>query len=359
MALAAAVCTVLYWRMAALGGRFSPRSSRRQHRPRALMIFGLDRVSNRLDDFSAGSLERLDHGAAEEPSGPPPRRPCPIFCRGNRRRLFPRSLSDVYGSAVGRADRVHPCGKQSVAGSSGNGTGRRRSDGGGNCFVRVLVRRRPAGVVAVRVRTCTAAIAGGLAASAAHSLVDFIWYVPGCMAMTFLLAACALRVREAGKRLGARDIGSQPGDRARDFFGSSRTISFFPNSQVPILRIRLAWTAAAVLVLGLGIWMVADRVGPAVAQTYWDQYFVARNVANVWTPTDPNPTAADPRCRSSGSSVWRMSCDGSRRTCNCIWRWRRRIAGCSTRCKRRRRIRCPWPISAMPRYNRNFRRARR
>ena len=42
-----------------------------------------------------------------------------------------------------------------------------------------------------RVRFCQGAIAAGLAASAGHALVDFAWYMPGCMVVVALLAASA------------------------------------------------------------------------------------------------------------------------------------------------------------------------
>ncbi|MCR4411150.1 MAG: O-antigen ligase family protein, partial [Thermoguttaceae bacterium] len=46
-----------------------------------------------------------------------------------------------------------------------------------------------------RSRLCLAAIAPGLAANAAHAAVDFVWYVPGCMVVVAVLAACAARLR--------------------------------------------------------------------------------------------------------------------------------------------------------------------
>lgn len=40
----------------------------------------------------------------------------------------------------------------------------------------------------------SAAVAAGLAASAVHAAVDFVWYVPGCMVVVAMLGACALRL---------------------------------------------------------------------------------------------------------------------------------------------------------------------
>ena len=49
--------------------------------------------------------------------------------------------------------------------------------------------------VSKRMLLCVAGILPSLAASVVHSLVDFVWYVPGCMVVVVLLAACACRLR--------------------------------------------------------------------------------------------------------------------------------------------------------------------
>ena len=50
--------------------------------------------------------------------------------------------------------------------------------------------------VPTRSRVCAAAIAASLAALAAHSLVDFVWYAPALTAIAAILAACAMRIRQ-------------------------------------------------------------------------------------------------------------------------------------------------------------------
>ena len=35
-----------------------------------------------------------------------------------------------------------------------------------------------------------------------------------------------------------------------------------------------------------GAWMIADRVGPAVAQTYWDRYLVSLHAAEAQDHVD-------------------------------------------------------------------------
>ena len=66
------------------------------------------------------------------------------------------------------------------------------------CVAWCIARRQAIRSHAIEV--CAAAIAGSLAAAAAHAMVDFVWYVPACMAMVAMLAACALRVRQLARR---------------------------------------------------------------------------------------------------------------------------------------------------------------
>ena len=136
---------------------------------------------------------------------------------------------------------------------------------------------------------CAAAIAGSLAAAAVHALVDFVWYVPACMAMVVILAACALRVRQLsrGEGRGARGEG-----RAVDGIYSDVTL---PSSLVsrPSPLSPLFWPAALAVLTLVGGWMVVSRVGPALAQPYWDEYLLARNAAQAQSPATPNAALAD------------------------------------------------------------------
>jgi tetratricopeptide (TPR) repeat protein len=85
-----------------------------------------------------------------------------------------------------------------------------------------------------------------LAASAVHSLVDFVWYVPACMAMVAILAACACRLAQ----LAARERGSA----AR-----------------PLRLPAPAALVTAVLLVALGAWMLSDRVAPVAAAGHWNR----------------------------------------------------------------------------------------
>ncbi len=50
------------------------------------------------------------------------------------------------------------------------------------------------------VQLALVAIAPAIAASAVHSLGDFVWYVPGCMVIVVILAACACRLYQIDRR---------------------------------------------------------------------------------------------------------------------------------------------------------------
>ena len=108
---------------------------------------------------------------------------------------------------------------------------------------------------AARLKVCAGAIAGSLAAGTSQSLVDFVWYVPACMAIMAILAACALRVSQ----FSAVD---------------SHSVHAAP------MR-RFAAVAAAIVLMPVGAWMIHNRIGPAIAQPYWDQYLTAMRVENA------------------------------------------------------------------------------
>jgi hypothetical protein len=113
-------------------------------------------------------------------------------------------------------------------------------------------------VGSVRLKICAGAIAGSVAAISAHALVDFVWYVPACMAIMAILAACALRVSQFAS-------GKSGADR-------------------PAAMWRLAPIAAALVLLPAGALMIYNRIGPAVAQPYWDQYLLALQHNNTQSP---------------------------------------------------------------------------
>jgi tetratricopeptide (TPR) repeat protein/O-antigen ligase len=98
---------------------------------------------------------------------------------------------------------------------------------------------------------CFGAAAAGLAASAAHSLVDFVWYIPACMSVTIVLAACLLRLAQL----------SQP-----------PAVTTIPR---PNQMRRANWCIATALVAIAGAWCVRSFVGPGIAAVHWDRYLRA------------------------------------------------------------------------------------
>ena len=100
------------------------------------------------------------------------------------------------------------------------------------------------------------AIAASLTVSVVHSLVDFVWYVPGCMTMTVILAACACRLCQ----LACQD------DRQH-------------RQRQPLSKpIRLTMLVALGVV---GASMLSNRWGPVVAERHWHRYLLLEREASV------------------------------------------------------------------------------
>jgi O-antigen ligase/tetratricopeptide (TPR) repeat protein len=95
-----------------------------------------------------------------------------------------------------------------------------------------------------------AATAAGLAASTVHSVVDFVWYIPACMSVIIILAACALRLSQLSY--------------ATDKRAACR----------PVLA-RGRWLEIATAAVLIGAWTVATYVGPGAAAVHWDRYLRA------------------------------------------------------------------------------------
>ncbi len=109
-----------------------------------------------------------------------------------------------------------------------------------------------------QVIACLGAIAGGLTASVLHSFVDFAWYIPACMSLTVVLAACACRLRQV-----TRAESGKPTDGVR----------------LP----RIVWVVSSVAIVGVSIPMIGALVGPAQAAPYSDRYrAIAREGTGVY-----------------------------------------------------------------------------
>jgi tetratricopeptide (TPR) repeat protein len=245
----------------------------------ALEIFGGDRVAWRLSDFTSGSLERLDNGAA-------------------RRRIWTASVgaaSDypALGAGVGTFREVYPTYTDAICADE------LEYAYAESCYLQIPVETGLAGVVLTlwgigmigvwcfracrggvppRLRVCASAVAASMVAAVVHAGVDFVWYVPACMAMVAVLAGCLLRVAQmAGKALATPGTGS--------LFGPSGS----KNVPIPFGVPRFAWGAAVVVLTLCGGAMIAYQVGPALAQPPWDQYLAARYAMR----TQPREALAD------------------------------------------------------------------
>jgi O-antigen ligase/tetratricopeptide (TPR) repeat protein len=213
----------------------------------ALAIHGYQRVTERLDDLTAGSLEELDNN-------------------GIRRHLWKADLAAArdfaaFGTGVGSHRDVYrmylPETRDVEMTHAENGYLQVALESGVTGLALLL-----AGIglatywclAAIRStknrRTYVAAVAvaSSLAASALHSWGDFVWYISSCMAATVLLLACACRLMELSRE------------------GRERWVLISWRASRPGLVI-----ATAVLVL-VGGWMVSNRFRAAMASQHWDQY---------------------------------------------------------------------------------------
>jgi len=269
-----------------------------------LSIFGLDHVSKRLDDFSSGSIEQLDHGAGRRVIWTAAAKAFPDFLPlgtgvGSFREVYPLYLDAVIDEDLEYTHAENsPLQVAVETGVVGLGL---VLVGLVFCGMWCVEGMKPSNTT--RLRACTAAIAASLAASVAHALVDFVWYVPACMAIVTVLAACAqraaqMRCKEHGKRSksqerlslsadGKNGSRQQGKDGRHDILETGFASALSRNAQrhredLPTTAASpspFVWLTAAMAVSILGFWMVAYCVGPAGAQPYWDEYLVARHAA--------------------------------------------------------------------------------
>lgn len=272
MFLATLVCAAICYRTSSFGKRLLiSLASAGVLIVASLGIFGYERVCNRLDSLVSGELDRMDQSAG-------------------RRTIWAATLDAStdfvpLGTGAGSFRKIYPMYTDLLSDE------RIDSTHAENSYLQLLLETGVGGAIlallgiglcvfwcvgAVRSQTptrnklCIAAIAGTLTASLTHALFDFIWYVPACMAIVVVMAAAAQRVWQLSK--GEESFSRHP----NIFF-------WFP------MPSRLGWPIGLLTLTLLGGWMIADRVGPAVARKYWDEYFVARNVMRVRPLSEQNP----------------------------------------------------------------------
>ncbi|MBN1394209.1 MAG: O-antigen ligase family protein [Pirellulales bacterium] len=287
MFLAAVICTTICWRKAALGGRpLAALIVSAALIGAALGIFGYERVSGRLQSLTSGSLDRIDRSAV-------------------RRTVWAATIDAAadflpLGTGAGSFQKIYPM-------YTGVFSDERLESPSENSYLQIILETGAVGTVLMlaalglcvswcigsvwssaptRYVVSAAAIAGSLAALSAHALVDYVWHVPACMAMAVVLAACAQRVWWMSKGRDARGE-----DRKAVVPAAAKRLS--PRAALPVPR--PVWSIALLALTAVGGWMIFNRVGPAVAQTYWDEYFLARNVMRIRPMGSANPEIADER----------------------------------------------------------------
>lgn len=235
----------------------------------ALMVFGYDRVVDRMDDFTAGSIEELDDKAG-------------------RRTIWEATLQAIpaylpLGSGVGSLQQVYPMHVQSrddwqFYTHAENGPLQVTLETGlAGLALTILAILLCAfwcvaclrGAASKRTLVCGGAVTAALAANVVHSLFDFVWYVPGCMALVAILAACACRLRE------------MPDGKSLDRAGQIR---------LP----RTVGLVAALAVTVLGVWMIRGRIGPVAAEQAWFQYLRIARTPIEGDANDGNRSASPP-----------------------------------------------------------------
>ena len=232
----------------------------------ALSWHGYEQVAERVDDFTTGSLDSLDR-------------------QGGRRKIWNANVAAIKagwqtGAGAGSHRFIYPLympeaitrqfnyaenGPLQVVTECGLPGGLLLAWAVGCCGL--WCGSAIPGAQHSAQRIYAGAIAAALAASLVHSLFDFVWYVPACMAVTIILAACALRLARLNRPESAKTWGE-----ATLFRG--------------------AWIGLATLASLAGLWAVGTLIGPARAAGSWDGY-LRLCIAEHDLQTQPTPADAE------------------------------------------------------------------
>lgn len=219
-----------------------------------LSIHGYDQVARRLDDFTEGSMDDIDQG-------------------GIRRKLWAANASAfeagwLTGAGAGSHCDVCPVylpqsfTKEYTHAENGYLQIATENGIGGIALLAAAIVLCGAWCIGGMFRATDpdivrllGAAAAGLAASIVHSVVDFVWYIPACMSITIILAACALRLSQMAR----------PAE-----------------VQAVCLRIlpRGRWIERAAAAVLIGGWAVHTYFGPGIAAVHWDRYLRASVSSN-------------------------------------------------------------------------------
>jgi len=267
IAMATALClsSLLMWRAGAISLRFvGILAAVAVLLGGTLMLHGTEQIQSRLDDLTEGSVDRLDNAQA-------------------RRRLWEANWKAygnyrALGTGAGTHAEVYPLyisqhfPKEFTHAESGYF--QLASTTGSAGLAVLLAGLLFGGAIVIRTATtakdrrylaCLAAVAGSLAASAVHSVADFVWFIPACMSMTVIAAGCVVRIWMLAR---------PQGDRA-------------------VHVSKMAWGAATIAVVVGGGALILFQWHAAHASVAWDAY-VRDDVAlqqlsktqAEWSPTE-------------------------------------------------------------------------
>jgi O-antigen ligase/tetratricopeptide (TPR) repeat protein len=213
----------------------------------ALAIHGYQRVSDRLDDITAASVEELDNAGVRRKLWAADLAATRDFASlgtgvGSHRDVYRLYLPETWDVEMTHAEN----GYLQVAMESGIPGLTLLLIGIGLATYWCLEALRS--TKNRRTYVAAIAVASGLAASVLHSWCDFVWYISSCMSATVLLLACACRLMEFSRG------------------GRERWVWIHWNISRPSLAM-----AVAIIVL-VGGWMVTNRFCAAAAAPHWDQY---------------------------------------------------------------------------------------
>jgi tetratricopeptide (TPR) repeat protein len=223
----------------------------------ALMMFGYEKVCDRLGNLTSGDVELMD-------------------LEVGRRVIWETDLRasshfPIFGTGVGTHRDVYPIFFDHVHNN------RREFTHAENGYIQTLLETGGIGLLTLlaaigligfwcvdglrksrsdSLRLCLAAIAAAIGASLFHSMTDFIWYIPGCAVMTIVIAACAfgayrLALQEAEEPEGAAAVSR-----------SSRKRKPMPSTG--------NWVAVGT-VIAISFIMLQEQWGPLLAEPYWNE----------------------------------------------------------------------------------------
>jgi len=162
------------------------------------------------------------------------------------------------------------------------------NQGGRSEHGRAGKRERPSSLSGGEAFACATALLAGLVASMIHSFGDFVWYIPACMSLTIIIAACVCRLHQMSatsqdplrSRSHRTSGSSQRPVRASVSSAVASSLGVVASvlerifaRDADIQMSRLTWIAVTAGLIGTAGIMLVNRVPPALAARHWDAYF--------------------------------------------------------------------------------------